>query len=272
MKRYAAYLRDQVTELLTQFGTIDIIWFDFSYPGEDGKGHEDWESEALLRLVRKLQPDIVINDRLDLTGAGDIATPEQYQPETGVTDGEGRPVAWEACQTFSGSWGYHRDEMTWKSVDQLLRMLVDGVSKGGNLLLNVGPTARGEFDARARDRLAGMGRWMHHHGRAVYGCGAAPAAFPAPPPDCRYTYNAATRRLYVHLFAWPFRTLALPGLAGKVAYAQFLHDASEVRHVKPEAVHHAGKPASDAVVLRLPDVKPPVDIPVVEIFLEPDAS
>ncbi|MCL6508430.1 MAG: alpha-L-fucosidase [Bryobacteraceae bacterium] len=158
---------------------------------------------------------------------------------------------------FSGSWGYHRDEASWKSVDMLVRLLVDTVSKGGNLLLNVGPTARGEFDQRARDRLAGIGAWMKYHNRSIYGCTQAPAEF-ATPPDCRLTYNPAARRLYVHVFAWPFRHLHLDGYAGKVEYAQLLNDASEI----PFAEDVGG-----TLTLTLPVIKPDTPVPVIELFL-----
>jgi len=270
MSKYAAYMRSQVKELLTQFGKIDVIWFDFSFPQrEDGKGCADWESEKLIKLVRKLAPDIIVDNRLDLPGSGDIVTPEQYQPLKPMTDEEGNPVVWEACQTFSGSWGYHRDEQTWKSVDTLLWMLIDGVSKGGNLLLNVGPTARGEFDYRAIDRLDGMGAWMHGNSRSIYGCGPAPAEFPVP-ADCRYTYNPETRRLYLHLLAWPFKAVHLENLAGKVKYAQFLHDASEVlTREKGDEIHAALNQATPEgyLTLELPTIKPNVVVPTVELFL-----
>ena len=267
MRRYAQYMRDQVRELLTGFGPIDILWFDFSYPGEDGKGRDDWESEELIATVRELAPDVIVDNRLDLPDCGDFVTPEQFQPERGFTDQDGNPVAWEACQTFSGSWGYHRDEQTWKGVDLLLRMLIDGVSKGGNLLLNVGPTARGTFDQRALDRLAGMGEWMRLHARSIHGCGAAPFAAPT---DTRYTWNAETRRLYVHCFAWPFKYLVLPGLAGKVRYAQLLDDASDIFHQELgdwTAGHFKHQVDDDALILRIPDIRPDVEIPVIELFL-----
>ena len=137
---------------------------------------------------------------------------------------DGRPVPWEACQTLNGSWGYDRDNLDCKPVDLLVRMLVDGVSKDGNLLLNVGPTGRGEFDPRAVAARRGIGEWMRLHERSIYGAGPSP--FTAP-PDCRYTQRGD--RLYVHLFAWPFEHLHLPGLAGRVEYAQLLNDASEIR-------------------------------------------
>ena len=109
--KYAEYLRGQTRELLTEFGKIDILWFDFSYPqmGPEGKGRDAWRSEKLYKLVRELQPHIVLNDRIDLPDGWDVKTPEQVQPRRWV-EVDGRRVVWESCQTFSGSWGYHRDE------------------------------------------------------------------------------------------------------------------------------------------------------------------
>ncbi|NLD72509.1 MAG: alpha-L-fucosidase [Chloroflexi bacterium] len=267
MAAYREFLHAQVRELLTQFGQIDYLFFDFSYPGDDGKGHEDWDSEGLVRLVRELQPQVLINDRLDLLDTDwgwDVKTPEQFMVRDWVRV-NGQRVLWETCQTFSGSWGYHRDESTWKSVGQLTRMLIDTVSKGGNLLLNVGPTARGEFDARALDRLQGMGEWMRRHGRSIYGCTQAPEGYTTP-QDCRLTYNPETNRLYVHVFAWPIRHLHLDGLAGKVAYAQLLNDASEVKMVPPRPSHHEAVP-EDVLTLELPVVQPDVTVPVIELYL-----
>ncbi|MCC7518320.1 MAG: alpha-L-fucosidase [Verrucomicrobiae bacterium] len=268
--KYAAYLHAQVRELLTEFGRVDILWFDFSYPKPDGsgKGRSDWKSEELLRLVRELQPHALLNDRLDLPCGWDFKTFEQTQPREGVRV-NGKPVVWEACQTFSGSWGYHRDEMTWRSVDDLLRTLVDCVSKGGNLLLNVGPTGRGEFDERVLARLSGIGEWMKRHSRSIYGCTQAPAEF-ACPRDARLTWNPEKKRLYVHLFAWPYKHLHLDGEAyvKRVEYAQLLHDASEVRlgldawHAKQVAL------SRKALVLTLPVVRPNATVPVVELFLK----
>ena len=262
---YIEYLHGQVRELLTGFGRLDILWCDFSYP-DRGKGRADWDSPRLYRMIRELQPHVVLNDRLDLDDGWDIRTPEQWQPQSWITVA-GQPVVWEACQTFSGSWGYHRDEASWKSVGQLLRMLVDTVSKGGNLLLNVGPTGRGEFDRRALERLRGMGEWMRRHSRSIYGCTQAPAEF-ATPTDCRLTWHPEKKRLYVHLFAWPFRHLHLPGYAGKIAYAQLLNDASELsmQAVSEHQQRVEGVPA-DSVVLELPVLQPDTPVPVIELFL-----
>lgn len=272
--KYADYLHGQVRELLTQFGDIDIMWFDFSYPRADdpqglkGKGRAHWRSEELLKMVRELQPNIILDDRLDLPDGWDIKTPEQFQPREWLKV-DGQPVVWEACQTFSGSWGYYRDEASWKSVDQLVQMLIDTVSKGGNLLLNVGPTGRGEFDARALDRLNGIGEWMKRHSRSIYGCTQAPSEF-ITPQDCRLTYNPQTNRLYVHVFAWPFVQLHLDGFKDKVEYAQLLNDASEVKMGSrpPHQVAVENPYYKDTLTLELPVRKPDVTVPVIELFLK----
>lgn len=271
--KYAEYLHAQTRELLTRFGQVDLLFFDFSYPSNEtrvGKGREDWQSEKLLAMVRELQPRILVNDRIDLhdvEGGWDYKTPEQFLVRDWVQV-NGQKVIWETCQTFSGSWGYHRDEATWKSVEQLLTMLIDTVSKGGNLLLNVGPTGRGEFDYRALDRLAGMGEWMKRHSRAIYGCTQAPAEFKTP-NDCRLTYNPQTNRLYVHILNWPIKQLHLDGaFKERVAYAQLLNDASEVFFHTPHE-HQASIEGGvgETLTLDLPITKPPVTIPVVELYL-----
>ena len=269
VSKFAEYLHNQVRELMTEFGQIDHLFLDFSYPGEDGKGRDDWQSEKLIKMIREHQPNILINDRADLMDTDwgwDFKTPEQFMVREWVKV-DGRPVLWETCQTFSGSWGYHRDESTWKSVEQVIKMLVDTVSKGGNLLLNVGPTARGEFDQRAMDRLEGLGAWMKRHSRSIYGCAQAPTKF-ATPQDCRLTYNPDTNRLYVHVFSWPFKALHLDGMAGKIKYAQLLNDASEIFIAEP----HPGQAsiestAVNTVTLLLPVQKPDVAVPVIELFL-----
>lgn len=272
---YAKYLHGQVREILTKFGKIDILFLDFSYPKPDGsgKGHKDWNSEELYKLIRELQPEIVLNDRMDLPDRWDIKTPEQFQPREWVTFG-GQRVVWEACQTFSGSWGYHRDESTWRSVEELIKTLVDCVSKGGNLIMNVGPTARGEFDYRAIDRLEGMGEWMKRHGRSIYGCTQAPQEF-ATPQDCRLTYNPETKRLYVHIFAWPYKHLHLDGKAytQRVEYAQLLNDASELKMgleqwYQDQIKRKGGRIFKESLALNLPAQKPDVTVPVVELFLK----
>lgn len=276
MKRYAEYMRNQVRELLTNYGKIDVLWFDYSYTQYPlngrpewmrGKGKDDWESDKLLALARELQPHIIIDNRTEVEQ--DLWTPEQYQPMEWVRHKEtGELVTWEACQTFSGSWGYHRDEMSWKSPEMLIRMLVNTVSCGGNLLMNVGPTSRGYFDHRADAALAVYADYMKYCSRAIYGCTMAEPEFVAP-SDCRFTQSEDGKRLYVHLFAYPFAHLHLPGLAGKVEYAQFLHDGSELLFTEKdiemgfEKVNKAGE-----LIIRLPSIQPNVTVPVIELFLK----
>jgi len=272
--KYAEYLHGQVRELLTDFGQIDVLWFDYSYPCKDGgvdftrgKGRDAWQSEKLVKMIRQLQPKVMLTDRLNLVDQPvDFKTPEQVQPREWPTI-NGQRVVWEACQTMSGSWGYHRDENSWRSTEQLIHTLIDCVSKGGNLLLNVGPTGRGEFDARATDRLNGIGRWMRQHARSIYGCTEAPAGITAP-PDSRLTYNPQTNRLYIHLFAWPYKHVHVDGLVGKVAYAQLLHDASEVgRGLDDWHAQFIGR-AEQSQVFVLPQQRPEVAVPVIEVFLK----
>jgi alpha-L-fucosidase len=273
MGKYADYLGGQLRELLTDFGRIDVLFLDFSFPGPAGKGRADWRSEELIKMIRELQPEILVNDRLDLLdvpGGWDFRTPEQFLPREWVRAG-GRLVPWETCQTFSGSWGYHRDEATWKSVRQILVMLIETVSKGGNFLLNVGPTGRGTFDSRALDRLRGVGGWMAVNGRSIHGCTQAPEGWGAP-ANCLLTFSPAARRLYVHVLEWPAGVLELDGYAGRVDYAQLLHDASEIPFAAKDGRagfmaggREEGRP--DTLLLRLPILKPEPEVPVIELFL-----
>ncbi|GIN56833.1 alpha-L-fucosidase [Lederbergia ruris] len=269
MENYVEFLHGQVRELLTNYGKIDYLWFDFSYPNADwgwskGKGADDWKSEELEKMIFELQPDIILNDRLDL-GRG-VKTPEQYQPNEALVE-DGEPIIWEACQTLNGSWGYDRDNLDWKSPEMLIKMLIDSVSKGGNLLLNVGPNGRGEFEQRSIDTLNEIGEWMRVNSRSIYGANAS--EFTAP-VDCRYTQKG--NRLYLHIFSWPFRHIHLEGLAGKIEYAQLLHDASEVQYKEhdpnEEVTHMTTRITPGSVTLDLPIQKPESVIPVVEIFLK----
>ena len=281
MSKYAAYMRNQVEELLTNYGKIDIMWFDFSYshhdpePGKEwqrGKGKLDWEAEELLATARRLQPDLIIDNRTEIKQ--DVWTPEQLQPTEWARDSEtGELVVWEACQTLSGSWGYFRDEQTWKSPEMLIRMLINTVALGGNLLMNVGPTSRGYLDYRAEAALQVYADWMKYNSRSIYGCTMAePELLEGLPVDCRYTQSQDGKRLYLHLFAYPYKYITLPNLGDKLEYAQFLHDGSEVQFTVGEIKHHASKEGMEdldnSVVLCLPTIKPQPLVPVVELFLK----
>ena len=276
MHNYAVYMRNQVEELLTNYGKIDILWFDFSYPDSvmkdkpwmKGKGKEDWEAEELIALARKLQPGIIIDNRTGIEQ--DLWTPEQYQPQEWVRHADTREyVTWEACQTFSGSWGYHRDEMSWKTPEMLIHMLINTVSRGGNLLMNVGPTARGYIDYRAENALKVYADWMKVNSRSIYGCTMAEPEF-VEPKGCRFTQSQDGKRLYIHLMEYPFAFLELRGMAGKVDYAQFLHDGSEITYTEKASNHFSeGRmQANDLLIFNIPHIKPPVIVPVIEVFLK----
>ncbi|MFD7311591.1 alpha-L-fucosidase [Promicromonospora sp. NPDC059942] len=277
MARYRAYLHAQVRELLTGYGAVDYVFFDYTYAhdrdGWRGKYPEDWDAEGLLALVRELQPQAVVNDRLGIPG--DLVTPEQYQPDQPMRDDDGALLTWEACQTLNGSWGYDRDNTRFKDPDLLVRMLVDTVSKGGNLLLNIGPDGRGAIPARDAGTLAALGAWTRLHGRSVHRAGPAEPALaealaPGLPPGVVLTQRAD--RLYLHLFAWPFAHVHLRGLADRVRYAQLLHDGSEVRATRTDPDQKAwnttpgGQPPG-TLTLHLPTARPDVAVPVVELFL-----
>ena len=264
MGRYRKYMHDQITELLSDYGKIDILWYDpqFRDPKKDTKGRDDWNSAELLILTRRLQPGIIVNNRLDLCeieGGFDFVTPEQERPDE-WPQALGRRQPWERCQTFSGSWGYHRDEKTWKSVPQLLDMLIDTVAHGGNLILNVGPTSRGDFDGRALDRLDGIRKWMYANGRSIYGCTQAPDEYLGGKPEknplgCWMTWNPETRRLYLHIMhSYPEDGLLKVDFLDRIRYAQFLHDGSELQ-LKDGAIE-------------LPKDRPNVAVPVVECLMK----
>jgi alpha-L-fucosidase len=162
---------------------------------------------------------------------------------------------------LSGSWGYYRDENSWKTHRQLLDLLITSVSNGGNLILNVGPTARGEFDYRATRALDSLAHWMHANSVSIYNCTYAPDTYKIPDGD-KLTYSKATGRLYLHLYEYPKDgKLVLPGYKGKIKYAQFLNDHSEL-------IYKSSKTNAEDLVLTLPLKKPLYEIPVIELTLQ----
>jgi len=257
--QYLDYLHGQVRELLTNYGRIDILWFDFSYDEMTG---ETWRAAELVKMVRELQPGIVVNNRLgdrarsvkDAMQYGDFHTPEQAIPAEPCTDEDGTPVLWESCMTLNDHWGYARDDHNTKSPAQAVRMLVDCVSKNGNLLLNVGPTARGEIPPASVRVLEAVGNWMSANADSIYGCDAADIARPE--------WGRLTRKgdtLYAHLFEKPMGPIALTGLAGQVQRARLVADGSEVDLRTPWMVRHN---TTDAF-LTLPGTRLPDEIDTV---------
>lgn len=282
MKIYAEYMRNQVTELLTNYGKIDVLWYDFAYTTPDYvkmlefdknnppprptplpwmqhggvKGPDVLESEKLMALTRSLQPNIVVNNRLCVQG--DTITPEQITLTTWPENEKGEKKVWEACHTFSGSWGYFRDETTWKTPKTLIELLVSTVSFGGNLLMNVGPTSRGVFDDRANDALKVYEKWMKYNSRSIYNCTMAEPEFTPPNGTC-LTQSQDGKRLYVHILNYPFGELRFKGLSSKIEYAQFLVDGSEVLYSSDK---------NGDVSFILPEKQPCEHDTVIEIFLK----
>lgn len=231
--RYVEYMHGQVKELLTNYGKIDIMWFDFSY---DDKIGEAWKATELVKMVRSLQPDIIIDNRLGgnirsvnpEVYAGDFASPEQIIPPEGILDEAGNPIPWEACITMNNHWGYCAADKDFKTPKQIIRALVECVSKGGNLLLNVGPDAKGEIPEESLNILSEIGKWMKKNGESIYGCGRAEL----PKPEWgRYTKKG--NKLYAHIFDRGIGPINLRGLKGKVKRARLLCDGSEVDISEP---------------------------------------
>ncbi|WP_236671386.1 alpha-L-fucosidase [Streptomyces sp. 7-21] len=204
-------------------------------------------------------------------GPGDVATPERYQPARPLLSG-GVPVPWEACQTRNGSWGYDRDNRNAKSAGLLLRMLIDGVSKNGNMLLNVGPTGRGEFAPAALAVLEESGAWMRLHERSVRGAGPAPFT---PPPDVRCTRRGATASTPT---CSPGRsgTSTCPAWRAGSPTRSCCTTPRKSPATGPARRPHPPRPPRAASPLRtltltLPAVRPDA-VPVIELFLTGEAA
>lgn len=233
--RYLKYMFGQIRELCTNYGTIDLLWFDFSY---DTMRADAWHAAELIDMVRSLQPQVIINNRLEVSGEGrgslaegrptsyhgDFITPERMIPPECITDVFGRPLAWESCLTMNDSWGYTATDQNWKPADLLIKKLVECVSKGGNMLLNVGPTATGTFPEQSVQILTQIGRWMRRNSASIYGCG--PAFLPKPEYG-RYTQNG--NRLFYHDFEKSLTALPLEGLhTSDIVRMRSLRDGAEV--------------------------------------------
>ncbi len=223
--RYQEYLFGQVRELLTNYGPIGVMWFD-------GEWESTWQHEDGVQLyehVRALQPGVIVNNRVDKGRAGmagmtlgsefrgDFGTPEQEIPATGLPG-----VDWETCMTMNRNWGYNAADKDFKSTADLVRKLIDVASKGGNFLLNVGPTSRGEFPPECVERLRAIGEWMKVHGDAIYGTQASPfegLAF----GRCTKKRAGENSTLFLHVFEWPADgRLVVPGLGSEVLSARSL--------------------------------------------------
>ena len=279
MDRYVAYMKGQLKELLTRYGPIGLLWFD-------GQWESPWTRERgddLYRYVRSLQPAVIVNNRVSKPtstagggyaqseAAGDYGTPEQTIPPAGFGPG----VYWESCMTMNDTWGFKKDDDNWKSAETLVRNLIDCASKGGNYLLNVGPTSEGVIPAPSLERLKEIGNWMDVNSQAIYGTSASPFSNRLPWGRCTEKVTGKTTTIYLHVFDWPTDgQLLVPGLRSRIQKAYLLADHSQ----HPLAIQKT----DDGMVLTVPaDGSNPISTtivlqikgtPVIDKLPEPKAT
>ncbi len=259
--RYIDYLHGQVDELISNYGAVDVIWWDYS--SQDFQGDKAWRAAELMAKVRAKQPAVIMNNRLfripeagfsgmgtnNVTSRmdpqyGDFVTPEQHIPETGLPG-----VDWETCMTMNTSWGYNQHDNHWKDSRQIIRNLVDIASKGGNYLLNIGPKGDGSIPGESIGIMAAVGRWMDINAESIRGTDASPAGKPSF--DGRITARGNVR--YAHVFSRPgdgvisvpFKVSKAALLAGGADLA-VAADGGGARITLPSEL-----PDADATVIRL---------------------
>ena len=209
-RRFVDYIHGEVRELCTNYGKLDILWYDVAWPLDA----EGWESLKMNKMVRELQPDIIINNR--------ARVPEDFDtPEQRIQASHGRP--WEACMTMNDSWGYQRADDNWKSPKTIVRNLVTCARDGGNYLLNIGPKPDGSVPEESVKILTDVGRWVDKNGVAIYGA--------EPCKVSRSSYINFSRKgntLYLHVYYWPGSTVSVGGLQVKVTGAKLLASGKPV--------------------------------------------
>ena len=216
----------QVRELLTNYGQIDVMWFDTP------ELISPEESKEMLEMIRSIQPNCVVNQRVG-NDLGDYGTPEQTIPPLASSS------PWETCMTLNDHWAYNKADDKWKSAGSLIRNLVDISSKGGNYLLNVGPTGEGIIPQPSVERLSEMGEWLKTNGEAIYNCGPTPfgdelGSYSESEKDSKgkpkfittKEWRATTQpgKLYIHVLTWPSGKLAIPAVDQKITKAYLLAD------------------------------------------------
>jgi alpha-L-fucosidase len=228
---YLKYMHGQVEELAKNYGKINIMWFDFSFDDYSGK---KWKAKELVEMLHKYQPDIILDDRLEInlgitpTGRelspyGDIETPEEAIPDNGIVHVSGKPLPWETCLTLNNNWGYNENDHEWKSPSLIIETLVNCVSKDGNLLLNVGPDATGRIPDKSIGILSEIGKWMERNSESIYGCGSSSIEKPE--------WGRITKKgnvLYAHWTTPIIGPINIPGIAGKVKSVSLLSSGAEL--------------------------------------------
>ncbi len=211
-RRFVDYTHGLIRDLLTNYGKVDVLWYDVAWP-LDAQG---WESERMNEMVFQLQPEIIVNNRNKLEG--DFATPEQKI----VAETNGR--AWESCMTLNDSWGYQRADDNWKSSRTVIRNLIQCVRDGGNYLLNIGPKPDGSIPEESSRVLNEVGAWMQTNGHTIYDSDLCKVR--------RSNYASFTRTgntLYMHVHFWPGEYVAISGLRTRVKSARLLKTGADVK-------------------------------------------
>ena len=239
LDNYLDYMHNQVRELCENYGKLDILWFDFSYDDMSG---ETWRATELVNMVRSLQPDVIIDNRLEVNApgsgslltdnpniySGDFVSPEQMIPPKGVTDNKGNPVLWEACITLNNNWGFSENDHYYKPAPMIIKKLVECVSKGGNLLTNVGPDAKGNIPPESVEILSDVGEWMERNNKSIYSCGISEIS---KPDFGRITQNG--NKIYYHVMDAPIGFVLLEGIEEKqIKKVRLLSTGSELRTSK----------------------------------------
>ena len=225
-KRFVEYTHGLIRELMTNYGKIDVLWYDVSWPLDV----EGWESERMNKMVFELQPDIIVNNRNHLPG--DFSTPEQKI----VAEKDGR--AWESCMTLNDSWGFQRADDNWKSSKTIVRNLISCAHDGGNYLLNIGPKPDGGIPEESIRVLSEVGQWMAQNGDTIY-----KAEICQPSRSTYASFSRIGNTLFMHVHFWPGSDVAISGLMVKVKSARLLKTNQQLTFSQdPYRVHITGMP------------------------------
>jgi len=224
---YLKYMHGQIEELVRDYGKLDIMWYDYSFDDYFG---EKWKATELLKMVRKYQPDIIIDNRLEGDGTagsyslkwGDFVTPEQSIPDESPKEAKGRVLPWETCLTTNNNWGFNQFDNQWKPAELLIQSLIRCVSMDGNFLLNIGPDPKGNIPEPCINILSQIGDWMQKNGESIYGCGSC--TLPKQNWGC-YTQKGNT--IYAH-WMYPFiGPINIKGINNKVKMVTLLSTGVE---------------------------------------------